>query len=70
MKHINVLVEKNAEFLYFIPNGTLVAYGMIMVNSNIKAKTDRIFQYIYIYIYIYIYMKKICEATLLESLKF
>jgi hypothetical protein len=41
-KHINALVEKNAEFLNFIPNATIVANdGLLMGNSNITAKTDR-----------------------------
>ena len=55
MKQMKSLLRKNTEFLNFIPNGTLVATGLLMVNFNIKAKTDSIFQFIYIYIYIYIY---------------
>ena len=55
MKHIKTIVEKNAEILKFIPNGTLHATGLLMFNSSIKAKTDRIFQFIYEYTYIYIH---------------
>ena len=47
MKHIKSIVEENAEILNFIPNGTLVATGLLMVNSSIRAKTDRKFQFIY-----------------------
>jgi hypothetical protein len=78
MIHIKSILEKNAEFLNVIPNGTLVATGLLMVNSSVKAKTDRIFQFVYIYIYIYIYLfiylhththtQRICEATLLRCL--
>ena len=57
MKHKKSIVDRNAEFLNFIPNVTLVATRLLMVNSTIKAKTDGIFQFIYIYIYIYIYIR-------------
>jgi hypothetical protein len=63
-KHINALVEKNAEFLNFIPNATIVANdGLLMVNSNIKPKMDRI------HTHTHTHTQRICKATLLESLK-